>query len=278
VSVLTFFSKVNKMLIGIRKRGLGDPYPSSATQTSVYTMLANNGLWYSSVDGWNWGNNEWLCTADLYAPSCASIGMAVPSSPSQQAFGGTVQSSTTGQPVPAATQTPVFSSVQLAAATTPATTTTPTSPAPTTTQATYHPVLTLIDTAQTGQYFVGDSFTVTITGAPPNQVVMATSNGTTANMGSTDAAGNFTLNGSWTASNAGSYQQTWYVGSTLAGTLSFSVTAKPVTTPTPAPVTTTTTPVTENTTTTTTTSGLSTIPWYLWAGGAAVALLLIFND
>ena len=77
-------------------------------------------------------------------------------------------------------------------------------------------------------YKVGDSFTLTIT-APgyPNKTVSVVQNGVgPTQLGVTDAQGNWTVSGAWTAKDIGSYTQIWYVGGIAATPrLMFGITA-----------------------------------------------------
>lgn len=79
-------------------------------------------------------------------------------------------------------------------------------------------------------YFVGDSFTLTVTG-PPNQPVTVSQTRTSLRANTswqTDANGVWTISGSWSASDMGSYTQTWSVGGVAANpTLSFQIVALP---------------------------------------------------
>lgn len=75
-------------------------------------------------------------------------------------------------------------------------------------------------------YKAGDSFTLTIS-APgyANKPVAVAQNGAgPVRLGVTDALGNWTVSGIWTAKDAGSYTQIWYVGGVAAApTLTFSI-------------------------------------------------------
>lgn len=88
------------------------------------------------------------------------------------------------------------------------------------------------NTSRPGQPLqVGDSWLVTVTGAPNSPVTdTATQNGTslgTTGYGSTEANGNFTLPGTATAGVIGSWTETWAVAGLPASPLSFSVSAAP---------------------------------------------------
>jgi len=82
---------------------------------------------------------------------------------------------------------------------------------------------------------VGDSWTITITGATPNQPVAVTGgkNGSTATtpMGTTDSNGRFALSGQFDASTVGSWYENWTVGGVSSGSFSFTVNATVRTTP-----------------------------------------------
>ena len=74
---------------------------------------------------------------------------------------------------------------------------------------------------------VGDTFTVTVTGAPNTTVTMAAvyngqSQGTTT-LGTTNAQGVFSLSNTMPSSNVGTWQENWFVGPTLVGNLTFTV-------------------------------------------------------
>lgn len=94
----------------------------------------------------------------------------------------------------------------------------------------------------------GDQFQVNITGAP-NSPVTGTLNGSTSPFGNTNANGSLTILGTFSASDVGSFQETWKVGSGASASLSFNVAAVPQTTgngggsaaPAPAASTSTTT-------------------------------------
>jgi hypothetical protein len=90
---------------------------------------------------------------------------------------------------------------------------------------------------------VGDTFTITLTGAKPNQSVTALrSDGATAILGMTDANGDYVYSGGITAAYpAGSFVETVSAGGATVGTYSFSVAAPASsggsTPPAPAPST-----------------------------------------
>ena len=75
---------------------------------------------------------------------------------------------------------------------------------------------------------VGDRFLVTISGAPNQSVSMSSTQNSKSYgqwvLGSTNAAGNFTMTGVEGYGNAGSWTETWYVGGVAASpTLVFTV-------------------------------------------------------
>jgi hypothetical protein len=133
--------------------------------------------------------------------------------------------------------------------------------------------------------YVGDTWTVSITGATPNSpvTVVGTANtgpfGTTT-MGTTDSAGNFSKSGTLGTGDVGNWGEQWSVGGLPSGTVSFSVQPISVAAPsggaTPLPTSGTTPPVLTPVVTAPagTTAGFdfSTIPWWGWAAGAGVAL------
>ena len=107
---------------------------------------------------------------------------------------------------------------------------------------------TLVNTSRPGQSpQVGDSWQLTITGAPNSPVTdSATQNGTslgTTPYGSTDANGNFSLSGTFDSSSIGTWVETWSVGGSQASPISFTVAAAPAGTAASTALTTTTTPV-----------------------------------
>jgi hypothetical protein len=76
-------------------------------------------------------------------------------------------------------------------------------------------------------YAVGDSFQLLVTG-PPNQPVIgsASQNGnvtSSTNFGNTDANGQLIVTGSWGPGNAGSWVESWQVGSAAPASLTFTI-------------------------------------------------------
>jgi hypothetical protein len=96
---------------------------------------------------------------------------------------------------------------------------------------TYSPSVTLSGTLQ-----VGNTWSINITGGPPNSAVVASDNGVTAQYGTSDANGNYSASGVWGTSNVGSHSQQWTVGGIQASpVLNFTVApASIVTTANPA--------------------------------------------
>lgn len=135
---------------------------------------------------------------------------------------------------------------------------------------------------------VGDSWTVTITGASPNMQVSVSGSGpggafAATAMGSTDGAGNFSKSGTFDSSAVGNWQESWYVGSAASGSISFTVApavavtaaGKVIITSSGAAKVPAETPAAgSGTPASTTVAGfdLSTIPVWGWAVAAGVAL------
>jgi hypothetical protein len=97
----------------------------------------------------------------------------------------------------------------------------------------------IANTSRPGQSFkVGDSWRLTVTGAPNSPVIGAASqNGSSLGAtpyGNTDASGTMVLTGSMDSSTVGNWSETWTVGNTPAPALTFSVAGAPA----PAPNTT----------------------------------------
>jgi hypothetical protein len=76
-------------------------------------------------------------------------------------------------------------------------------------------------------FYPGDTWTVRITGSLPNAPVAVQGGRDGASditpTGATDANGNFTLSGTFMLADAGSWQETWMVGSDTVATCSFSL-------------------------------------------------------
>lgn len=89
--------------------------------------------------------------------------------------------------------------------------------------------VSLVNTSRAGNssFLVGDSWTLTVTGAPNQPVsVSATQNGKalgTTPMGNTDSNGRFTITGAMDASTVGAWVETWIVGSTSSAPVPFQV-------------------------------------------------------
>jgi len=89
--------------------------------------------------------------------------------------------------------------------------------------------ITLQNVTRVGQqnFVVGDTFQVTVTGAANQPVTLTGSqNGVdfgTANVGSTDGNGNFTLSGVEGPDAVGSWIENWFIGGVLVATFSFIV-------------------------------------------------------
>ena len=76
-------------------------------------------------------------------------------------------------------------------------------------------------------YYVGDSYVLTVTGAP-NAAVTVIQNGTqSGQLGTTNASGSWSTSGTWTATDIGSYSQTWKVAGVAATALSMTIAAVP---------------------------------------------------
>lgn len=76
-------------------------------------------------------------------------------------------------------------------------------------------------------YYVGDSFTLTVTGAPNTPVYVVENGSLSGQMGTTNSSGVWTTTSTWTPPYANTYTQVWQVAGKSAPTLSFTV--KPVT-------------------------------------------------
>lgn len=120
-----------------------------------------------------------------------------------------------------------------AAASAPATPASPATPTAAPPAAAYSPHVSLANTSRPGQGFqVGDSFLLTISGAQPNSAVTVTAlqngaGGSTTPMGSTDANGNYSTNGTMASAQIGTWMETWAVAGSPISPLAFSVAAAP---------------------------------------------------
>lgn len=101
----------------------------------------------------------------------------------------------------------------------------------------YSPQLSFQTSAGGNSLSVGDTWTISITGAPPNSPVSVTGNtagnkndSITTPMGSTDGNGNFSLQGRAGPGDVGIWAETWSVGGQTVGSFAFTVSAT-----TPAP-------------------------------------------
>jgi hypothetical protein len=83
--------------------------------------------------------------------------------------------------------------------------------------------------------YPGDTWIVKITGASPNQpVVVVGGRGGSADMntmGTTDSSGNFTKSGTFSAADAGQWQESWSVGGKPSGSFGFTLQSSVPTTP-----------------------------------------------
>jgi hypothetical protein len=105
----------------------------------------------------------------------------------------------------------------------------------------YQPVLSFVTSRGGNSLQPGDTWTVTISGAPPNAPVMVTgpssgaaNNSVTSQMGATDANGNFYLSGTITPDQAGVWPEVWSVAGQTVGSFMFTVMVPPAA-PAPAP-------------------------------------------
>jgi len=168
------------------------------------------------------------------------------------------------------------------------TATTPSAAAPS-----YSPHVTFAASRQ-GTLQPGDVWQVSITGAQPgSQIVVKGGKGGAQDqtvMGSADSSGSFSLTGTITADQAGSWNETWSAGGKVAGSFGFSVVvpASPSAPATGSPAPATGSPAGGSAPATGSAPAagsaalsiggfdLSSIPWWGWAGGAA-ALLFAFG-
>lgn len=102
----------------------------------------------------------------------------------------------------------------------------PSTPPPTT----YTPRLSFNTSRGGSTVYPGDTWTITITGAAPNQPVSVLGihpdgGSATQGYGNTDGSGNFKLAGQITSDMVGNWQETWTVGGQQAGSFSFTVAA-----------------------------------------------------
>jgi hypothetical protein len=72
---------------------------------------------------------------------------------------------------------------------------------------------------------VGDTWLVSITGATPNSPVSVNAGGSTTQMGTTDANGNFSLSGTARTQDIGPWNELWSVGGLNSGAFQFTISA-----------------------------------------------------
>ena len=72
---------------------------------------------------------------------------------------------------------------------------------------------------------VGDTWLVSITGATPNSPVSVNAGGSTTQMGTTDANGNFSLSGTARTQDIGPWNELWSVGGLDSGAFQFTISA-----------------------------------------------------
>jgi hypothetical protein len=86
------------------------------------------------------------------------------------------------------------------------------------------PTVQLTDLTQSGPYYyVGDSFSLTVTGAPRQPVTVISNGAASGVLGYTDTSGVYSAGGTWASSDAGGYAQIWTVGGIPAAALEFTV-------------------------------------------------------
>lgn len=93
---------------------------------------------------------------------------------------------------------------------------------------TYNPRVTFTTSRGGTTVQPGDTWTVSISGAPPNLPVSVSAvhpdgGSATQNFGNTDGAGNWSLSGTFSADMKGNWSEVWKVGTLTAGSFSFSV-------------------------------------------------------
>jgi|SRR5215475_1393952 len=98
----------------------------------------------------------------------------------------------------------------------------PTGPAPT-----YNMVINFATNRGGNTLYVGDTWQITIQGAPPNTQVTNTVGSSTTPYGNTDANGNWTMSGTFGVNDIAVWQETWKVGNAIAGIWNFTVLAAP---------------------------------------------------
>ncbi len=76
-------------------------------------------------------------------------------------------------------------------------------------------------------YYVGDSYTITVTGAPNAPVTVYQNNSQSGQLGTTNSSGSWSTSGTWTTASIGTYVQTWQVAGMSAPTITSFVVAVP---------------------------------------------------
>jgi hypothetical protein len=91
----------------------------------------------------------------------------------------------------------------------------------------YHPVVSFQNSRGASTLYPGDTWSVSITGGAPNAPVVVTGgkNGArdSVQMGTTDGSGKFSIAGTITSDQVGTWSESWTVGGDAAGTFSFTV-------------------------------------------------------
>ena len=128
---------------------------------------------------------------------------------------------------------------------------------------------------------VGDTWLVSITGATPNSPVSVNAGGSTTQMGTTDANGNFSLSGTARTQDIGPWNELWSVGGLNSGAFQFTISAPASGSAaagaavgnSPAGSSTSANSAAVSSSTVIGGFDLSTVPWYIWVGGAVAAFL-----
>ena len=76
-------------------------------------------------------------------------------------------------------------------------------------------------------YYVGDSYTITVTGAPNAPVTVYQNGAQSGQLGTTNSSGSWSTSGTWTTASIGTYVQTWQVAGMAAPTITSYVVAVP---------------------------------------------------
>jgi hypothetical protein len=210
---------------------------------------------------------------------------------------GTPVRLTAGEPAPGYNVTPLSAGYQPPASGTPTSGANP-PPASVTnpTGAAYRPTVALenLTSGNSSVIIAGrDHWRISISGARPNAPVTVSARrgndaASSSPMGSTDAAGNWKLEGTSTDGDAGSWSQVWTAGSDAAGTVSLTIrTAAAGTTSSPASSSSSSSSSSSGTGTPQGTGGTASetpagfnfsaaaasVPWYVWAIGAGVLFM-----